>query len=194
MERARQLLGWSKRSDLEKTLIVVAAVIGITVSGFGVFTLAMGTSSPLVVVTSNSMYPSLERGHLLVLQSYQPEDIQVGNIIVYNADWHPDAPIVHRVVEIVEVGDEYHYYTKGDANADRDPYYRTYDDIVGVVVLAIPYVGYITLILHEPAGFITVMVIFLALLILPEFLVKGDEEEEAQSESAGAAENASSDA
>jgi signal peptidase len=123
------------------------------------------------------MSPTLERGHLLILQSYAPEDIQVGQIIVYNADWHPDAPIVHRVIQITEVGGELHYYTQGDANAAPDPYYRTYEDIVGVVVFAIPYIGYITLFLHEPLGFATVIVILFALLIIPEFLVKGDDDD-----------------
>ncbi|RLI58244.1 MAG: signal peptidase I [Candidatus Thorarchaeota archaeon] len=184
MEKLRDTLGWNTRSDFEKTLIVIVAVVGITIGSFGVFTIAMGTSSPLVVVTSDSMHPTLEVGHLLVLQAHAPEDIHVGDIIVYNADWHPEAPIVHRVIQIEQVGGEYRYYTKGDNNVPRDRYYRTYEDIVGVVVFAIPYVGYITLFLHEPIGFFTVLAILIVFLFVPEILDRGKEgEDEDQSPS-----------
>jgi signal peptidase len=182
MERVRQLLGWKKRSDLEKTIILIIAVVGITLSGFGVFTIAMGTSSPLVVVTSESMAPNLRTGYLLVIQRQAPEDIVLGDIIVFSASFNDD-PVVHRVVEIEVVGDEIHWYTKGDANSGNDPDYRTYDDIIGVVVLAIPYLGYVTLFLHEPAGFATVVVLLIIFLIVPEFLMKGDKKEEAEESS-----------
>ncbi|MDH4214594.1 MAG: signal peptidase I [Candidatus Thorarchaeota archaeon] len=176
MKKARQSLNWSKQPELVKTVFIILIIIGATLGAFGAFTIAMGTSSPLVVVESESMIPNLNVGDLLVLQAHAPEDIIEGNIIVYTADWH-DKPIVHRVVERQLVGSEYHYYTKGDNNSARDPGYRIYEDIVGVVVLAIPYLGYITLFLHQPYGLAIVVVIFIALLILPEFLFKEKKDE-----------------
>lgn len=184
MERARQLVGWNRRSDLTKTIVLIAMVIGITLGGFGVFTVAMGTSSPLVVVTSGSMSPTLERGHLLVLQKQAPESILVGDIIVFDATWNDD-PVVHRVVRIEVVGDEIHWFTQGDnrvTNPSEDPGYRVYEDIIGVVILAIPYLGNLTLFLHEPAGLATVVVLLLVIIILPELLPKKDEEEETEDE------------
>ncbi|TFG31121.1 signal peptidase I, partial [Candidatus Thorarchaeota archaeon] len=144
---------------------------------------------------SESMLPTLDVGHLLVLQARAPEQIQVGDIIVFNAHYH-DKPIVHRIVEIenatVVVDNvtiyELHYFTQGDNNDLRDPMYRVYEDIIGVVVLAIPYVGHITLFLHEPYGLAIVMILFVALLILPEFFMKDDdkdEEEPTESEEQG---------
>lgn len=180
MERVSRLLGWKKRSDLEKTLILIVIVVGGTLGAFGLFTIAMGTSSPLVVVTSGSMSPTLERGHLLVIQRQAPEDIILGEIIVFNASWHQQAPVVHRVVEVEVVGNETRWYTRGDANSIDDQGYRTYDDILGVVVLVIPYVGYITLYLHTPVGFASVVILLLMFLILPEFLVRGDKEDKAE--------------
>ncbi|MCK4568193.1 MAG: hypothetical protein KAU48_12885, partial [Candidatus Thorarchaeota archaeon] len=47
----------------------------------------------------------------------------------------------------------------------------------GVVVLAVPYIGHVTLFLHEPYGFAIVAVLFLALLILPEFFMKDEEDD-----------------
>jgi ABC-type transport system involved in cytochrome bd biosynthesis fused ATPase/permease subunit len=46
-----------------------------------------------------------------------------------------------------------------------------------VVVLAIPYIGHVTLFLHEPMGFAIVVILFLALLILPELFMKHDDED-----------------
>ena len=153
-------------------------IVGITLGGYGIFTVIMGTPSPLVVVTSDSMSDTLERGHLLVLQSRAADDIHVGDIIVYNADWHTEAPVVHRVIQIDYVDGEYRYYTKGDNNPQPDPYYRLYEDIVGVVVYAIPWIGNITLFLQQP-GVLPVVALFLIILIIaPEFLSKEEDEEQ----------------
>ena len=176
MERARHTLKWNQRSELTKTLFIIAIIVGMTLGGYGLFTVSMGTSNPLVVVESESMLPTLEVGHLLVLQARAPEQIQVGDIIVFNAGYHTK-PIVHRIIEIQNVTGELHYYTKGDNNALSDPGYRVYEDIVGVVVLAVPYIGHVTLFLHEPYGFAIVAVLFLALLILPEFFMKDEEDD-----------------
>jgi signal peptidase len=183
MERVRQTLKWNQRSELAKTGFVIAIIVGATLAGFGAFTLAMGTSSPLVVVESTSMIPSLNVGDLLVLKAYTSDAISVGDIVVYNAAWH-DKPIVHRVVEIQIVGTEYHYYTKGDNNTERDPGYRLYGDIVGVVVFVIPLIGYITLFLHTTAGFATAIIIMLALIIIPEIVCEKEENEDNTQEQA----------
>jgi signal peptidase len=176
MERARQALKWNQRAEFTKTLLIIALIVGMTLGGYGLFTVSMGTSNPLVVVESESMLPTLEVGHLLVLQARAPEQIQVGDIIVFNAAYHTK-PIVHRIVEIQNVTGELHYYTLGDNNDLRDPGYRLHEDIIGVVVLAVPYVGHVTLFLHEPYGFAIVAVLFLALLILPEFFMKDEEDD-----------------
>jgi len=162
---------------MTKTLFVIAIIVGATLGGFGLFTLAMGTPSPLVVVESESMEPTLYRGHLLVLQAQPQAEIVVGDIIVFYATYH-DKPIVHRVIQIENVSGVLHYITKGDNNAMADMGYRVYEDIIGVVVLAIPYIGNVTLFLHEPYGFAIVVVLFLALLILPEVFMKDKEKDQ----------------
>jgi signal peptidase len=181
MERARQALKWNQRSEITKTVFIIGLIIGGTLGGYGLFTLAMGTSNPLVVVESESMVPTLNVGDLLVLQAQPADDIVVGSIIVFNTNYH-DKPIVHRVVEIQNVSGELHYYTLGDNNDVQDPGYRVYADIIGVVVFVIPYVGHITLFLHEPFGFAIVIILFVVLLILPEFCMKDDDKEVKESE------------
>ncbi|MGD9396680.1 MAG: signal peptidase I, partial [Candidatus Thorarchaeota archaeon] len=92
MERLRQKLKWNQWPEYGKTGFFVMIIAVATLGGYGIFMVAMGTSSPLVVVTSGSMEPTFERGHLLVLQSRAPQDIKVGDVVVYTAVWHSQAP------------------------------------------------------------------------------------------------------
>jgi len=140
---------------------------------------AMRTTSPLVVVTSESMVPTLQPGDLLILQGRTAEEIQVGDIIVYEDSWYIDAPIVHRVVDIDIIADEYHFITRGDANPHNDPGDRTIDEIVGVMVLRVPLLGNVSMFLRTPPGWATIILIFAAIIILPEVFGK-DESGEAQ--------------
>ncbi|MCK5239991.1 MAG: signal peptidase I, partial [Candidatus Thorarchaeota archaeon] len=126
-----------------------------------------------------SMEPTLYRGDLLILQAKAPEDIHLLDIVVYLDDtWHTTGPIVHRVIEIQEVDGVYYYYTKGDNNAMQDPGERTYDEIVGVVVSTIPWLGNISLFLRTTVGFVTMIAIFFVILVVPEVACKKDEESE----------------
>jgi signal peptidase len=179
MERVRQALGWDSRSEMQKTVIVLFIVVLITIGGYGGFMLAMRTSTPLVVVTSDSMVPALQQGDLLVLQGRPAEDIHLSDIIVYQDEWFPDAPVVHRVVAIDIVGETYYFFTRGDANHANDPGNRTIDEIIGVVVLRIPYLGAVSMFLRTPTGLAAIVLIFIAIIVLPELVCKSEEEEEA---------------
>jgi len=178
MERMRQRLKWDQRTELAKTIFLLVIVIGGTLAGYGVFMLGMGTTTPLVVVTSESMVPTLDVNDLLVLQGRAPEDIAVNDIIVFRASWYSEAPIVHKVVFIEEVNGTYRYYTRGDNNPSQDFGYRTYEDIIGVVVWRIPQVGGISLFLRTWQGMLFMAAVFIAILIVPEFVCKDKEEDE----------------
>ena len=177
MEKVRQKIKWDTWPEYGKTGFFILLIVGVTHGGYGIFMVGMGTSSPLVVVTSDSMSPTLERGYLLVLEHQAAEDILVGEIIVYNADWHSQAPVVHRVIQREFVNDEYRYYTQGDNNNQPDPFYRTYDDIVGVVIASVPFIGNITLFLQQPGVLPGVIVILIILMIVPEFFPNKDDDE-----------------
>jgi signal peptidase len=177
LEKLRQKLKWDTWPEYGKTGFFIVLIVGATLGGYGIFMIGMGTNSPLVVVTSSSMSPTFERGHLLILQSRAPDSIHVGDVVVYNGAWHASAPVVHRVIQIEYVDGEYRYYTQGDANDTPDPGYRLYDDIVGVVVGAVPWIGNITLFLQTPGVLPVVLLLLIVLMILPEFFPKKDEED-----------------
>ncbi len=183
MERVKSALKWDQRSDIVKTGFVLLLVVGTTLGGYTAFMFAMGTTTPLVVVTSESMVPTLEVGDLLVLRGVPEDDIQVGNIIVYNDTedytWIEN-PIVHRIIDIQEVDGELRFYTKGDANWDDDEGYRRYDEIVGVMMLRIPAIGHVSMFLKTPVGLAFIVIVFILILVIPEFACKNSDEEESE--------------
>ena len=56
-----------------------------------------------------------------------------------------DATIIQRVADIKIINGNTRYYTKGDVNEDLDNGYITDADIIGLVNLKLPYLGYPTL-------------------------------------------------
>jgi len=185
MERIRRALKWNQRSDLVKTSFLMILVVGATFGGYGLFMLAMGTTSPLVVVTSESMEPTLYRGDLAVIQARAPDQIHLGDIVVYqDTTYMPGTAIIHRVVSINVINGTYYYTTKGDHNPSADPGTRTYSEIVGVVIFVVPQLGNVSLFLRTPLGLLLIVAVFLAILFVPEAACKKKEHTEAESQPA----------
>ncbi len=155
------------KNETYKTIFIVAIVIGASYGSYLSLQLAMGTPTPLVVVTSESMSPNLHTGDLLIIQHREASDIKVGDIVVYTSDWHPESPVVHRVIEIINNSGTLEFITKGDANPVSDPGFRTIEDIIGVVVFRIPYIGYVSLWLRNPIILITVIMLIAIVLLYP---------------------------
>ena len=118
--------------------------------------LALVLAQHLNVVVSGSMEPEFYRGDIVVvekanlfglgIQEFDPNDVQVGDIVVYNAEWVDEA-VIHRVINITEINGSTYFVIKGDNNDVPDPYYVSPDQITDRVVtlgddpLIIPYIG-----------------------------------------------------
>ena len=99
-----------------------------------------------LVIATESMTGEINKGDIVIYERYDSQQIEEGQVIVFTED---ETKIVHRVVEIQNLGGEIRYYTKGDANEDWDKGYRTQADVFGVTDIKLPYVGYPTLWLRE---------------------------------------------
>ena len=146
--------------------------------------IALNTSTPMVVVVSGSMEPNIHKGDLLFIQGVDPEDIEIGDVIVYDAHglwWGaPEDPIVHRVVDIEEDDDKLYFITKGDANELKDKEPVPENRVLGKVVGRIPYVGWVKIILTD-YGLIFPVIIILSVPLVVSILwdlIKGETEEE----------------
>lgn len=100
-------------------------------------------SGSLAIVRSSSMEPAMRAGALAVMLPIDAEDVKVGDIIVFDPPWDPDATVTvsHRVIA-VRHDDQLLFDTKGDATEDSDPYYVPAQSVHGKVVFSIPYLGY----------------------------------------------------
>ena len=114
------------------------------------------------VIITDSMKPALRMGDVMITTKVPEDKIKAGNIITFDID---DKNISHRIVSIKENDGKKEYVTKGDNNNTLDTYEVTYNDIQGVKVLVIPYLGSIVMLLGNK-----VYIVLLALLVLLIFL------------------------
>jgi len=94
-------------------------------------------------VLSGSMEPTLQPGDVVVVQSASPADVQKGDVITFTVSGEFGGPgrdrVTHRVVAKHQTADGVVYRTKGDANADRDPWTVSHSQVIGTVWFSIPY-------------------------------------------------------
>ena len=91
-------------------------------------------SYSLFVVSSGSMEPTIKVGSLIVVN--KEYEIKEQKIITF---YRQSQPITHRIVKI----DGNQIITKGDANVANDPWTIQKDEIIGEVIITIPYIGYV---------------------------------------------------
>lgn len=149
----------STTKSIIKDIIIVA--VGVAVIWVGL-QIVFGTQNPFYVVSSGSMIPVLEVYDVLVVDGKVPfEEIQIGDIIVFNRPNGHDRVIVHRVAAVM-AEDPKTIRTKGDANPLSIPgtdYPITDEEYIGKVAYVIPQIGYVTRILAPPINYIIIAVI-----------------------------------
>jgi signal peptidase len=123
-----------------------------------VIIVALVIAQHMNVVVSESMEPVLYRGDIVIVEKtnlfgineFNPNDVQVGDIVVYKANWFPN-PVIHRVINETQVNGTKYFVIKGDNNPVQDPELVLPSQITERVVkigdqpLIIPKVGYITI-------------------------------------------------
>ena len=96
----------------------------------------------LMVVASESMHGTIEKGDAVFFKAYSSQELSVGDIILFK---HDNIILVHRIINIYNVDGSYRYITKGDDNGFVDKGYSTKEDILGLYIFHLKYVGYPTL-------------------------------------------------
>ncbi|KAF6243951.1 signal peptidase I [Nitrosopumilus sp. b1] len=155
---------------------IIIVVVGVIIIWIGL-QLVFGTQNPFYVVSSGSMIPVLQVYDVLVVQGNEPfEEVEVGDIIVFNRPSDHDRVIVHRVASIINE-DPLTIRTKGDANPASIPgtdFPITEEEYIGQVAYVIPQVGYITRILQPPINYI-IIVIIIGVMVAKQFSKKKNE-------------------
>ncbi len=100
-------------------------------------------------IVSNSMYPELSVGDVVIVKKLNEEEkngINIGDVLVYSKN---DRIIVHRLIYTSNLNDREVYITKGDNNDDTDNYIINKSDIIGIAEYNIPIIGYPSVWLNE---------------------------------------------
>lgn len=115
-----------------------------------------------LVVMSGSMEPAIHTGSVAFVKS--TGSVQVGDIVTFKNPRDPATNFTHRIVSI----ENEIIKTKGDANDSPDSWELTKEDIVGKFLLSIPLLGYPVHFAKTPRGFIFLIILPAALIILDE--------------------------
>jgi signal peptidase I len=150
------------------TLIVVACIVGfLTIRG----------TMPFIPVMGSSMEPTFSAGSLLLIHPIEsPEDIEVGDIIVYNVPapvqeiYNYPSMVVHRVIKIEKTARGLFFRTKGD-NTGEDPFTIRTQDLRGTVSTEIPFIGFPLLFFQSKQGLVFLII---GLSLLAVYLYSGE--------------------
>lgn len=122
----------------------------ITIAGFRIFNVATG-----------SMVPEYNVGDIIVSKEIDPNDLQVGDNIVYKGEKQDfkDKIVTHQIIEKREENGKIYFTTKGIANEEPDPEISE-DQVYGKIV-------YKTIILSFISGIINNIYAFYFLIFIP---------------------------
>lgn len=129
-------------------------------------------------VISGSMEPSIPVGSAVLVKAVEPDSVNIGDVISFYGSTKSEGIVTHRVKELVS--EERQFITKGDANPDVDIYPTDYSQLIGKVVISIPFYGYFTAFLSSFYGKM-ILIVMIAICVLLNILfdkrIAGDSNE-----------------
>ena len=126
---------------------------------------SIGGRFPLIVLT-DSMYPEIESGDLIICHTIDPEEVEVDDVIsFFDPAGNGTSIVTHRVIEIVEENGEILYRTRGDNNNTEDKVLVPTDKLVGVYKSRIAGAGNIAMFMQSTAGLIVCVVLPIVLIV-----------------------------
>ena len=126
---------------------------------------SIGGTFPLIVLT-DSMYPDIKSGDLIICNTAEAEDIKVNDVIsFFDPAGNGTSIVTHRVIEIVEEDGEILFRTRGDNNNTEDKEFVPAENLVGVYKMRIAGAGHIAMFMQSTAGLIICVVLPIILLV-----------------------------
>lgn len=126
---------------------------------------SVGGYLPLIVLT-DSMYPEIQSGDLIICHTIDPEEVAAGDVIAFfDPAGNGTSVVTHRVVEITRENGEIAFITKGDANNAEDQMPVPAGSLVGQYRTRIAGAGNIAMFMQTTTGLIVCVGVPLVLLI-----------------------------
>lgn len=159
-------------------LLVAAAVIVVDIMltrEEGMPPRAFGYS--LFFVTTDGMAgsesDSLQTGTAILVQQTNAADLKKGDIITFTEGTSSGGELLvntHRIVDVSQASGSPVFKTKGDNIEEADKEQVAADNVVGKVVLIMPWLGHFFSFLQTPLGIIVAISIPLAIILLGEII------------------------
>ena len=125
----------------------------------------VGGVLPLIVLT-DSMYPQIESGDLIICKTIPAENVKVEDVIsFFDPAGNGTSIVTHRVVEIVEQNGETFFRTRGDNNNTEDKDLVPAEKLVGLYKTRIPGAGNIAMFMQTTTGLIVCVLLPILLLV-----------------------------
>lgn len=121
-------------------------------------------------VNSGSMEPVIKVGSVVLVQKIDTKTLKENDVITYNLSSDEKLAVTHRITEVVLKNGKTIYRTKGDANKAEDATEISLEQIKGKVIFSIPFLGYLSLWMRKPLGFILLIILPALLLIISEII------------------------
>ena len=126
---------------------------------------SVGGIFPLIVLT-DSMYPEIEAGDLIIKKTIDPEDVKVGDVIsFFDPAGNGTTIVTHRVTAIVSENGGIAFRTKGDYNNTEDKLSVPGENLVGIYKNRIAGAGNVAMFMQTTTGLIVCVVLPIVLLI-----------------------------
>ena len=176
MEKEVSKVTFSPRKAIANILFGIA-ILGILLLIFSLLYAKISGGPPTIlghqmyIVLSGSMNPAFDTGSIVFVREIEPAKIKDGDIITYMGLEESEQIVSHRVVSVNKTDDRINFTTKGDANEVNDPNPTPADKLIGKVIFAIPYLGYIMYFSQTKWG-IVIMIIIPCSILLIYVLVK----------------------
>ncbi len=160
------------KNEYFQTAITIALIFLIVLGVYFSAQAVLGTPYPALAVASDSMFPTLNIGDLIIVQKVDPAQINYdpnglkGDILVYRKITpYGEELIVHRAVKNESRSDGLYITTRSDKYGTNDAPWHS-SQLVGKVIARIPFIGHLPLLFHSQENIYILFLAFLIILII----------------------------
>ena len=148
-------------------IIIISLIISVI---FVSFPFVLDYGNDIMVVTSDSMIPTLKPNDLLIVQRDGINKIDVNDIIVFNSHIEDIGIVAHRAIEKFDDNGKIGIKTQGDNVNEADTWVVHDEDLIGKVAEHISFIG---ILLIEPVRYTLVIIIVVTVIsLLIEIIAK----------------------
>jgi len=145
---------------VNKAYIIAPLVVSVT---FLIFPFVVYYGSMILVVTSDSMLPALKPYDLIVVERTTTDQINVGDIVVFDTHIEEYGIVAHRAVGVFDDHGRIGIDTQGDNVDSPDPWVVHDEDLIGRVTHVVPSMG---ILLIDPVRYAIVAVVIITAISL----------------------------